>query len=130
MASHYRNNRKETYKLQNLSKKVLVDKKSITETKSIAENFIHSLVQPWQKILVHQLKAEMYYIKKYGTTQPEKVISVNEFWDAFFSLKINKRAGYDDISYNVNLLEIYKNLCCTYLIFLCKPVFFQITQDR
>ena len=51
------------------------------------------------------------YIKKHGTTQPEKVISVNEFKDAFFSLKINKSASYDDISFNVvkNVLEFYIN---------------------
>ena len=41
------------------------------------------------------------YIKKHDTTQPEKVISVNELKDAFFSLKINKSTGYDDISFNV-----------------------------
>ena len=31
----------------------------------------------------------------------KKVIYVNEFKDTFFSLKINKSAGYDDISFNV-----------------------------
>ena len=31
----------------------------------------------------------------------KKVIHVNEFKDTFFSLKINKSAGYDDISFNV-----------------------------
>ena len=41
------------------------------------------------------------YIKKDGTTQPEKVISVNEFKDAFFLLKINKSAGYDDLTFGV-----------------------------
>ena len=40
------------------------------------------------------------YIKKHGTTQPEKVISVNKL-NLFFSLKINKSAGYDDASFNV-----------------------------
>ena len=30
----------------------------------------------------------------HDTTQPEKVISVNEFKDVFFSLKVNKSAGY------------------------------------
>ena len=39
------------------------------------------------------------YIKKHCTTQPEKIISVNEFKDAFFSLKV-KSAAYDDISFN------------------------------
>ena len=33
--------------------------------------------------------------------QPEKVIPVNEFKSAFFPLKVDERAGYDDISFNV-----------------------------
>ena len=41
------------------------------------------------------------YIKKHDTTQPERVISVNELKDAFFSLKINQSAGYDGMSFNV-----------------------------
>ena len=40
-------------------------------------------------------------IKKNLTTEPEKVVSVNEFKDGSFSLKINKSAGYDDIGFNV-----------------------------
>ena len=30
----------------------------------------------------------------HDATQPEKVISVNEFKDVFFSLNVNKSAGY------------------------------------
>ena len=41
------------------------------------------------------------YIKKHDSTKPEKVISVNEFKGAFFSLKINKSAGHDDKSFSV-----------------------------
>ena len=40
-------------------------------------------------------------IKKNLTSEPEKVVSVNEFKDASFSLKVNKSAGYDDIGFNV-----------------------------
>ena len=46
-------------------------------------------------------KSSNEYIKKHDTTQPERVLSVNELKDAFFSLKMNKSAGYDDISFNV-----------------------------
>ena len=40
---------------------------------------------------------------------------------SFLSLKRNKSASYDDISFNVvkNVLEFYVNLCCAYLI--CIP---------
>ena len=41
------------------------------------------------------------YIKKHGTTQSEKVISLYKLKDTFFPLKINKSAGYDEISFNV-----------------------------
>ena len=41
------------------------------------------------------------YINKHGNTQLEKAISVNKFRNAFFSLKVNKSAGLDDISFNV-----------------------------
>ena len=41
------------------------------------------------------------YIKKNDTTQPEKVISVYKLKDVFFSLKIYKSTGDDDITLNV-----------------------------
>ena len=66
MASHQKAIGKEKHKKQNLPKKILLDKKSITETKSVAENLNKyftqigpKLVQTWQKILVHQLQVLM-----------------------------------------------------------------------
>ena len=81
-----------------------MDKKSITETKPIAENFnkYFTQIRPnLAKGIGTSTKSFNEYIKKHGITQPEKLISVNEFKDVFFSLKINKSAGYDDISFNV-----------------------------
>ena len=83
---------KEKYKQQNLPKKTVGDKKSVTETKSIAENFNKYFTQigpNLAKDIGTSTKRFNQYIKKHGTTQPEKVIPVNEFEDAFFSLKIN-----------------------------------------
>ena len=110
-----------------------MDKKSITETGSIAENFDKYFTQigpNLAKDIGTSTKSFDECIKKHGTTQPEKVISVNGFKDAFFSLKINKSSGYDDISFNVvkNVLEFYINFSWTYLIFLYKLVFFQINS--
>ena len=108
--------------------------KSITETESIAENFNKYFPQigpNFSKDIGTSNKNFSEWIKKHGTTQLEKVISVNEFKDAFFSLKINESAGYDDISFNVvikNVLEFYINVCCTYLILLYKLAFFQINS--
>ena len=39
-----------------------------------------------------------------------KQLSMNELKDAFFSLKINKSPGYDDISFNV-LRKCFSSLC-------------------
>ena len=41
-----------------------------------------------------------------------KQLSMNELKDAFFSLKINKSPGYDDIGFNVlrKCLAVYVNL--------------------
>ena len=40
-------------------------------------------------------------INKHGNTQQEKLISVNEFKDTFFILKMNKSADYDETIFNV-----------------------------
>ena len=81
-------------------------------------NTLFRLLQTWQKIT--STRSFNKYIKKPG----------NEFKDAFFSLRINKSAGYDDISFSVvkSILGFYINLCCSYLIFLYKLVFFQINS--
>ena len=85
---------KEKYKQQTLPKKILVDKKSITETESIAEEFNKYFTQSGPNLakdIVTSTKSFNEYIKKHGTTQPEKLMSVNQFKDTFFSLKINKK---------------------------------------
>ena len=37
----------------------------------------------------------------YNITQPQKDLIVNELKDVFFSLKLNKSPGYDEVSFNV-----------------------------
>ena len=41
------------------------------------------------------------YLVKTSATMQHKSVSINELRDAFFSLKINKSPGYDEISFNV-----------------------------
>ena len=41
------------------------------------------------------------FIKKSDSVLPVKVISMNEFKEAFYSLKTNKSPGHDDISFKV-----------------------------
>ena len=50
------------------------------------------------------------YIKKTDSIMETKQLSINELKDAFFSLKINKSLGYDDISFNV-LKKCFSSLC-------------------
>ena len=95
---------KEKYKQQNLPKKILVDKTRNAETESIAESFNKYFTQigpNLAKDIGTSTKNFNECIKKHDTTQPERVISANELENAFFSLKINKSAGYGDISFNV-----------------------------
>ena len=41
------------------------------------------------------------FMENCNSTQAESTLTVNELKEAFFSLKINKSPGYDDISINV-----------------------------
>ena len=41
------------------------------------------------------------YLKTFNVNQPEHNLTVNELKDAFFSLKLNKSPGYNEISFNV-----------------------------
>ena len=81
-----------------------MDKISITQTESIAESFNKYFTYIGPKLakdIDTSTKGFNEYIKKHDTTQPEKVKSENELKYTFFSLKTNKSAGYDDISFNV-----------------------------
>ena len=110
-----------------------MDKKSITETNSIAGSFNRYFTQigpNLTKDIGISTRSFNECVAYHGTTQPENVICVNEFKDPFFSLKINESVSYDDISFNVvkNVFEFYINLSCTNLIFLYKLAFFQINS--
>ena len=63
-----------------------MDKTSITETKSINEDFNKNFTQirlNLAKDIGKSTKSLTECINKHGNTQPEKVIPVNEFEDAF-----------------------------------------------
>ena len=84
--------------------KIVVDKESITNIHSIAENFnkFFTEIGPNLANKINPSRKHFHeYLKEFQTYQPENVISVNELKDAFFLLKINKSPGYDNISFNV-----------------------------
>ena len=59
-----------------------MDKKIITETKGIAENFNKYFAQigpNLAKDIDTSTKSFSEYVKKHGTTKPEKLISLNQF---------------------------------------------------
>ena len=63
-----------------------MDKTSITETKSINEDFNKNFTQirlNLAKDIGTSTKSLTECINKHGNTQPEKVIPVNEFEDVF-----------------------------------------------
>ena len=82
----------------------MIDKESITNMHSIAEDFntFFTEIGPNLANKINPPRKHFHeYLKEYQTCQPENVISVNELKDAFFSLKINKSPGYGEISFNV-----------------------------
>ena len=82
----------------------MVDKKNVTNIHSIAKNFNKFFTEIGPNLANKIDLPRKYfheYLKEYQKCQPENVIFVNELKDAFFSLKINKSPGYDDISFNV-----------------------------
>ena len=50
------------------------------------------------------------YLVKTSATMQHKSVSINELRDAFFSLKLNKSPGYDEISFNV-VEKCFSELC-------------------
>ena len=52
-----------------------------------------------------------------------KPLSINELKDAFFSLKINKISGIDDVSFNI--IKKYLGVLCEPLIYL-----FQLSLEK
>ena len=70
-----------------------MDKKSITETKLIAESLFRHYTQIGSNLakdIAILTKSFNAYINKHGTTQPEKAIPVNQFKGASLFLKTNK----------------------------------------
>ena len=84
--------------------KIVVDKESMANIHSIAKNFktYFTEIGPNLANKINRPRKHFHeYLKKYQTCKAENIISVNELKDAFFSLKVNKSPGYEDISFNV-----------------------------
>ena len=89
-----------------------MEKKEITDIKSIAESFNRYLTEIGSTLAkkVDSSSVNFHkYLEVYNFIQPEKVLTVNELKDAFFSLKLNKSPGYNDVSFNV-IKKFFKSL--------------------
>ena len=78
--------------------------KEITDIKSIAKNFnrYFTEIRPTLTKKVDSSSVNFHkYLQACNITQPEKDLTVNELKDAFFSLKLNKSPGYDEVGFNV-----------------------------
>ena len=89
---------------QNFPKKIVVDGKDITGEELIAKSFNKYFAEIGPKLAKNIQKSSINFesfMKTCDSTQAESALTINELKDAFFSLKINKSPGYDEISFNV-----------------------------
>ena len=112
----YKNNIKKTWEVikesigkgkcnhQNFPKRIVVDGKDITNEELIAKNFNKYFSEIGPKLAKNTQTSPSNFesfMETCDTTLTEISLTINELKDAFFSLKTNKSAGYDDISFNV-----------------------------
>ena len=95
---------KEKIQQQNFPQKICIGNKEITDLKTIAEKFNKFFTEIGPNLVKDIDPSSVTfdnYLKTFNANQPEHNLTVNELKDAFFSLKLNKSPGYDEISFNV-----------------------------
>ena len=100
-------------KKSSLPFKVVIDKTEIRGEKNIANEFNNLCTDIGLKLakkIPQSSQPFESYMKKVNSEIENKPLSINELKDAFFSLKINKSTGHDDISYNV-VSKCFGELC-------------------
>ena len=96
-----------------LPQKIVVKKTDIFDQKKIEIEF-NQLFANAGPILAQQISEsentfEIYLVKTSAIMQ-HKSVSINELRDPFFSLKLNRSPGYDEISFNV-IKKCFSELC-------------------
>ena len=100
-------------KSSNLPRRITVNEVDIFDKRKIANEFNAFFTNIGSKLARKIPNASTTfesYINKPDSTMKTKQLSMNELKDAFFSLKINKSPGYDDISFNV-AKKCFSSLC-------------------
>ena len=86
-----------------LPRKPFVDKKYITLETEIAkkfDEFFTEISSSLARKIPTPCNPFETFLKKASTTSPEKCLTMNDLKDAFFSLKMNKSTGADEIPFN------------------------------
>ena len=100
-------------KSSNLPRRITVIKVDIFDKRKIVNEFNAFFTNIGSKLaskIPNASKIFETYINKPDSIMERKRLSMNELKDTFFSLKINKSPGYDDISFNV-LKKCFSSLC-------------------
>ena len=104
---------KTTLKSSNFPRKITVNKVDLFDQTKIACEFNSFFANigknPASKIPNASTPFE-FFVNKSDFFMETKLLSINELRDAFYSLKSNKRPGYDDITYNV-IKKCFGTLC-------------------
>ena len=78
--------------------------KDITDEELIAKSFNKYFAEIGPKLAKNIQKSSINFesfMKTCDSTEAESALTINELKDAFFSLKINKSPGFDEIGFNV-----------------------------
>ena len=100
-------------KSSNRPRRITVNKVGVFDERKIANEFNAFFTNNGSKLaskISNVSKTFETYINKPDSIIETKRLSMNELKYAFFSLKINKSPGYDDISFNV-LKKCFSSLC-------------------
>ena len=95
---------KSKIKSTNLPRKLTINKVDVYNKPEIADAFNDFFTNIGQKLASQIPKSSKIfetYINKVNVKMESKSSSINELKDAFFSLKINKSSGVDDVSFNI-----------------------------
>ena len=110
---------KSKIKSTNLPRKLTINKVDVYNKPEIADAFNDFFTNIGQKLasqIPKSSKTFETYMNKMNVIIDSKPLSINELKDAFFSLKINKSSGVDDVSFNI-IKKCFGVLCepLTYL---------------
>ena len=124
LITKYKNNVKKTWQIMkeaigkikhinnNLPRRLIINNKEINDKQTIAESFNNFFIDVGPNLASKiPRSAQQFdsYLKPNNLMFEESELSDVEFETAFFSLKTNKSAGNDDISFNV-VKHVFQNI--------------------